>query len=45
MQFLISFSSEATTKSFTYFIVDDNWQIQELSTGAIRYFDLEIKLI
>jgi PAS domain S-box-containing protein len=45
LMFIATFKGEATIKSFVYFIVDRNWEIQEMSTGAITYFDLEIKTV
>lgn len=45
LMFVATFKGEATVKSYVYFIVDKNWEIHEMSTGAITYFDLEIKAI
>jgi PAS domain S-box-containing protein len=45
MSFVTIFRGEATTKSYIYFIVNAEWEIQELSTGAITYFDLEVKSV
>ena len=43
MIFITTFRGEATLKSYTYFIVNPAWEIKELSTGAISYFNLEVK--
>lgn len=43
IMFITTFRGEASIKSFIYFIVDKNWVIQELSTGAIAYLNLELK--
>ena len=43
MIFITTFRGEASIKSFVYFIVNKDWEIEEMSTGAITYFDLELK--
>jgi hypothetical protein len=45
MTFYTTFKGEATTKTYVYIIVDNHWGIEDISSGAISYFDLDCKAI
>ncbi|CAD8156622.1 unnamed protein product [Paramecium pentaurelia] len=45
MKYLTTFKSENTIKSQVIFIVDNTSKIMEMSSGAIIFFDLELKQI
>ena len=45
MKYLTTFKSENTIKSQVIFILDSSSKIIEMSSGAIIFFDLELKLI